>query len=229
MSASMLRKFITEATKIIALLDESAVGRSTMPPPVRREENETQARWKNLLVDDEQVAQFLKQPAPRSVPSAIKQRFLGHGIVFTYIAGPFLMMFGIFWTAAVFLAEGAPIFFPAIGIAIGIAGIALMIGGSRSRKSKLGLLTNGRGVNATISEGKDTDMLVNDETRWLVTATFYDGKGEFQATHAVYGATGDRLQEMMERGETVSCIYDPQKPSHFVLAVELVSNFNIRL
>jgi|GEM_PF-2574642 hypothetical protein len=229
MSASMLRSFIVQATEIIALFDESAAGRKKLPP-VRREEEPTgtPAYLRNLLVDDEEVAQFLKQPAPRNVPAPIARQYLGGNASFMLIAGIFLIVFGTFWAFALSVIPDAPKFvLVPIGVLVAGFGLILLVSGIRSRKARLGLLTNGRVTTGTVDEVETRNVRVNNQQGYLAKVTFYDGKQQTQATTAVYGLTGERLCEMT--GESVSVLYDPQNPSYFVLATQLATNVNFRI
>jgi hypothetical protein len=237
LSASMLREFIHEATEIISLFDESAVNCKQLPPPIRVDDgpgaqpSQLQTGYlQSLIVDDDAVAQFLKQPAPRNVPARISRQYLNGGIVFMIIAGGFCVVFGTLWMAAMLVIPAGPKeIMILVGALLAGVGLALLIGGIRSRTARLGLLTNGRTSTSTIDAVEITNVSVNDQPRYLAKVTFYDGKQQVRGSTSVYGAAGDKLREQMARGESVTVLYDPRKPTYFVLATQLASNISFRI
>jgi len=162
------------------------------------------------------------------VPAPIARQYLGGNASFMLIAGIFLIVFGTFWAFALSVIPDAPKFvLVPIGVLVAGFGLILLVSGIRSRKARLGLLTNGRVTTGTVDEVETRNVRVNNQQGYLAKVTFYDGKQQTQATTAVYGLTGERLCEMT--GESVSVLYDPQNPSYFVLATQLATNVNFRI
>lgn len=198
-------------------VDEARAFAAQMPASVARSiEKELQAR----LVTREQVDAFVRQPAPRRIPSNIAQQYRGP-LVIVLVGAGFVSIAGFLLLPFSAKGEWTPIIFLSLFV---LAGAAMVFFGGRSWWRQRGLLRRGEVAAARIESVEDTGwsddvrgQAHNLSARYQVGGQWRQGRGK------VWGRAARRAKNLAAQGKAAPILYDPAHPERIVLIDGLVN------
>ncbi|MEC7556571.1 MAG: DUF3592 domain-containing protein [Planctomycetota bacterium] len=222
LSAEARKRFSGQAREILALfvaasrdVDATVMQDATSSPAIG---------LRKLLpaeVTDDDIARFLSEAVPRSVPTQIAR---------PHLVGPFASaIFGAFLLAPSCLSIPFLFLFP-FKVALLVAIVPLVLGGVslwnawRLRTKRLRLLSHGQVVPGRVQSV--TRATAQPSTTRYRVEVCYEAKGMPTTGFTnVSGEIMDEVWEAQEQDRTVQLIFDPQIPQHCLLTRQLSTSW----
>ena len=236
-----LEQFVKIAKEVFHLLDTAA--RET--PPDEKAEQERRTAVDNMpgmigralrghRVTAEDVAKFIAEPPPRSIPENIWKRQAGNGNFMLCLAG-----FGFALIGAIFLCtmgllyqygqdDAKPVSNTGLVCGLVTGGLVFVLGSLMSffavrhrwRTNRLlrhGIVTTGEVLQ--VSKG---DWIIDGQQQYHVRVRVaFDGKDHTE-TLSVYGTLAEKITEKQNKSEPVTILHDPKRIRNMVLTDTLM-------
>lgn len=182
------------------------------------------------IVNRQQVAEFIDQPVPRTIPGNIKKSFVSTSQTLRNIA---ISGSGLLCLAVAFLVyllmDGLLPTIPGIPLiaALTVFMIGAMIGSvfaSRFHRQRMRILQMGIVADARILQVTETNVAINDQRRFKIAVEYQFGGESRQQTVIAYGQSVQLAQTLLRSGETTQVLVDPEN-SDVVLWTGMLVNW----